>query len=187
MLLRPSFGMSITYKKLKLEECDLNIDDTNIKTVSPACSFVLLCVHHGVNEGWSKVKYLLDIHMAIEYVNAAGSWEHVMSIADRLGVLRVVHCSLLMVNRYLKSAIPEQFLNAALADASAKKLSDENDFLIEVSHWTELKRKLALNNRASSVGLVFNHFMELASPTYADQEFVRLPDPGKLFWMYYFI
>ena len=187
MLLRPSFKIPIRYEELRHEISNIKIGATDVRTVTPECSFVILCIHHGVNEGWSKIKYLLDLHMAMQYMNASGSWESVMANAKRLGVRRVVHTSLLIAKRYLNTAIPEQVINEALSDESAQKICDEHIFVKDESHWGELKRKIALRNRGSKLGLIINHFMELASPNYADQEFVQLPNPGRMFWLYYVI
>jgi len=187
MLLRPSFAMPITYARLMPDISILKVGESEVSTLSPECSFVILCIHHGVNEGWSKVKYLLDIHLAIEFINSADSWSEVMTIAQKLDVLRVVHTSLLITKRYLNSDIPDQILNKALNDPKAIELCEQHEFVKNESHWHVLKRKIALRDHTSKFRLVFNHFAELASPNYADQEFIKLPKPDKMFWMYYLI
>ncbi len=187
MLLRPSFGMPITYDRLRPDMIEMKVGSADVRTVTAECSFVILCIHHGVNEGWSKIKYLLDIHMAIEYINASGSWQEVKASAERLGVLRVVHTSVLLAKRYLDTAVPEYVIDEALCDTGAQKISNAHTFDKDESHWGELKRKMALKSHGSKLGLVFHHFVELASPNYADQEFIALPNPGKLFWLYYLV
>ncbi|RLD20598.1 MAG: hypothetical protein DRI69_05905 [Bacteroidetes bacterium] len=187
MLLRPSFGMPIAYDELRPDMIEMKVGSTDVNTVTAECSFVILCIHHGVNEGWSKIKYLLDIHMAVEHISASGGWKDVKACAERLGVLRVVHASLLIAKRYLDTAIPEEIMSEALSDRSAQEICDAHTFVKDESHWGELKRKITLRNRGSKLGLVFHHLLELASPNYADQEFVRLPNPGKMFWLYYLI
>lgn len=96
----------------------LQVAGQEMKTPSPADLFLILAVH-AAKHAWDRLIWICDLARVMSLPSM--DWDSIGSQAGRLGVLRIVNCSMQLANRLLGSTIPEK-----AAKWFAEKESDQN-------------------------------------------------------------
>jgi hypothetical protein len=93
--------------------------------------FLVLCVH-AAKHAWGHISLLCDIAQLVK--RQPLDWDTVTRDASRLGIVRIVGITLLLVHRLLGAPIPAAALAAIASDRQAENLADEIRSAILSSH-----------------------------------------------------
>lgn len=93
-----------------------------VKTPSPEDLLLVLAVH-AAKHVWGRVIWLCDIAQILKRDDL--NWDRVQSRAREIGVERILHVTLLLVNRLLGAGIPVPIENVVLADRDARDFAEE--------------------------------------------------------------
>jgi hypothetical protein len=93
-----------------------------VKTPSPEDLLLVLSVH-AAKHVWGRLIWLCDIAQIMKLGNL--NWDCIQSRARELGIVRILHITLLLANRFLAAAIPEPTERVVLADHAAVAFADE--------------------------------------------------------------
>ncbi len=94
----------------------------SVKTPSPE-DLLLVLVVHAAKHLWKRLIWLCDIAQIVKKENL--NWDSIQSSARELGIERILHISLLLVNKFLPGGIPEPIKKAVVADLAAQGLANE--------------------------------------------------------------
>jgi putative nucleotidyltransferase-like protein len=93
-----------------------------VKTPSPEDLLLVLSVH-AAKHVWGRLIWLCDIAQILKLETL--NWDRIESRARALGIERILHITLLLANRFLKSPMPAPIEKAIEADAAARTFTDE--------------------------------------------------------------
>ncbi len=94
---------------------------TNILTLSPEDSLLLLC-GHGIKECWDKLNRVCDI-AALIHKHPNLDWDRVMAEATRLGCQRILFLGLFLAKELLGTGLPEFIWEKIEADGVVTELA----------------------------------------------------------------
>jgi hypothetical protein len=100
----------------------VNVAGRSVKTPSAEDLLLVLAIH-AAKHVWGRVIWLCDIAQILKRDDL--SWDWVQSRAREVGVERILHVTLLLLNRLLGAAIPAVIENAVLEDRAARDFADE--------------------------------------------------------------
>lgn len=75
-------------------EAYYKIQDESVRSFSNEYQFLLLLMHHGGKERWSKLKYVADLAAYLSKYGHETNWPKVNQMAGRKGMIKLVHYSL---------------------------------------------------------------------------------------------
>lgn len=93
-----------------------------IKIPSPEDLLLVLCVH-AAKHVWGRLTWLCDIAQILRRGNL--NFYLVLSRAHELGIMRILHVTLLLANRFIEMPIPVEIESAISADRAADAFADE--------------------------------------------------------------
>jgi hypothetical protein len=93
-----------------------------MKTPSPEDLLLILSVH-AAKHVWGRLIWLCDIAQILKREDL--NWNWIQSQARELGILRILHITLLLPNRFLGITIPPALETALREDKSAQRLADQ--------------------------------------------------------------
>lgn len=94
----------------------------SVKTPAPEDLLLVLSVH-AAKHVWRKLIWLCDIAQILKREKL--DWPRVESRARELGIVRILHSTLLLIKKLGLGALPAPIENAAVADRAAASLTDE--------------------------------------------------------------
>ncbi len=93
-----------------------------VKTLSPDDLMLVLSVH-AAKHVWGRLIWLCDIAQVLR--RAQLNWNVIRVQAERLGIQRMLHVTLLLTQQLLGVAIPAEIADAVASDRSAQGLAEE--------------------------------------------------------------
>lgn len=93
-----------------------------VKTPSPEDLILVLSVH-AAKHAWERLIWLCDIARIVQRQNL--NWEGIQEWARQLGVVRILHITLLLVRNLLGTGIPAQVERELDADRSAQQFAQQ--------------------------------------------------------------
>lgn len=94
----------------------------NVKTLSAEDLLLVLSIH-AAKHVWERLIWVSDIAQILQHGNL--NWEFVCSQARELGVVRILHLTLLLANRFLGTQIPAAIAEQIHADQTTAKFLEE--------------------------------------------------------------
>jgi hypothetical protein len=94
----------------------------SVKTPSHEDLLLVLCVH-AAKHVWRKLIWLCDIAQILKRERL--DWTTVQNRAREFGIERILHITLLLMNKFRLGALPERSEHAVIADRAAVGLADE--------------------------------------------------------------
>jgi hypothetical protein len=101
---------------------NVTVAGRRVKTPSAEDLLLVLSVH-AAKHVWGRLIWLCDIEQILKLGNL--NWESVQAHARKFGIERILHVTLLLVNRLLATAIPSPIEKLTLADRAARAFADE--------------------------------------------------------------
>jgi Uncharacterised nucleotidyltransferase len=101
---------------------NVTVAGRRVKTPSAEDLLLVLSVH-AAKHVWGRLIWLCDIEQILKLGNL--NWESVQAHARKFGIERILHVTLLLVNRFLATAIPSPIEKLTLADRAARAFADE--------------------------------------------------------------
>src|SRR5579862_1388730 len=98
-----------------------------VKTLRPEDLLLVLSVH-AAKHLWSRLIWICDIARIVRRENL--DWDWVQSRARKLGILRILHISLLLTSRLFRTSIPASLESAVLSDGAASLLAGEIEVIM---------------------------------------------------------
>lgn len=93
-----------------------------VKTPSPEDLLIVLSLH-AAKHVWGRLIWLRDIAQVLRQGNL--NWEWILSQVRELGIERILHITLLLLNRLLGTAVPAQLAGSIQADNAAQALAEQ--------------------------------------------------------------
>jgi len=93
-----------------------------MKTLSPEDLLLVLSIH-AAKHGWERLIWLCDIAQIAKQPGL--NWEWIVDQAKRLGVLRILHITLLLANWWLGLQVPDAFEPGIQADRTVHALASD--------------------------------------------------------------
>ena len=103
---------------------NVTVAGRRVKTPSPEDLLLVLSVH-AAKHVWGRLIWLCDIAQILKLGNL--NWDWVQAHARNFGIERILHVTLLLVNRLLATAMPAPIEKSILADRAARAFADEID------------------------------------------------------------
>jgi len=94
----------------------------SVKTLSAEDLLLVLSIH-AAKHVWERLIWISDIAQILQHGNL--NWEFIRSQARDLGVVRILHLTLLLANRFLQTQIPAAIAGQIQADRAAPKFLEE--------------------------------------------------------------
>jgi hypothetical protein len=116
---------------------EVSVGDRIVKTPSPEDLLLVLCMH-AAKHVWGRLIWLCDIAQILQrnHLDLAS----VQSRARELGIVRILHVTLSLANRFLKIPIPAAIEPGLRADRAAQALAEEvTPSIIAGISWEEHK------------------------------------------------
>jgi hypothetical protein len=113
----PSFIKKIDIEDIQKEIQVVDLYDTKINTFSQEMNLIVLALHHGAKESWTKLKYIYDIGFFLKKNNEYLDWQQVFELGKKYGVLN--H---LLIGIYICQKITPIKLNKRLKEAIQNQL-----------------------------------------------------------------
>jgi hypothetical protein len=101
---------------------EITLGGCSIKTLSPEDLLLVLSLH-AAKHVWGRLIWLRDIAQILERGNL--DFASLLSHARELGIVRMLHVTLLLVNRFLETPIPKEFDSAIRSGPAAHALAEE--------------------------------------------------------------
>jgi hypothetical protein len=101
---------------------DVAVAGRRVKTPSPEDLLLVLSVH-AAKHVWGRLIWLCDIAQILRRENL--NWDWVQSRARELGIERILHITLLLLSRFLRTAIPSPIEKSILSDKAARAFTEE--------------------------------------------------------------
>jgi hypothetical protein len=102
----------------------VNVTVAGRRVKTPSAEDLLLGLSvHAAKHGWGRLIWLCDIAQILKQGNL--NWDWVQAHARKFGIERILHVTLLLVNRLLATAIPAPIENLIRADRAARAFADE--------------------------------------------------------------
>ena len=121
--LQPRF-YAVDYDMEGLFEHAVNVSVAGRRVKTPSAEDLLLVLSlHAAKHVWGRLIWLCDIAQILQRENL--DWDWVQARAGQLGVERILRVTLLLVNRFLTTAIPAPIESAVLSDRAAQDSADE--------------------------------------------------------------
>ncbi len=119
--LQPRFyAVDFDMEGLFTRTIEVNVADRRMKTPSPEDLLLVLSIH-AAKHVWGRLLWLCDI---AQITKQELHWERVRTQTRALGIERILHVTLLLANRLLKSAIPPEIENEVTKDRAAENLAE---------------------------------------------------------------
>ncbi len=101
---------------------EITLSGSHIKTLSPEDLLLVLCLH-AAKHVWGRLIWLCDIAQILKRGNL--DFPSAVSRARELGIMRILHVTLLLANRFLETPIPAALEPALRSDSAARALAEE--------------------------------------------------------------
>jgi hypothetical protein len=101
---------------------NLTVAGRSVKTPSPEDLLLVLSVH-AAKHAWRKLIWLCDIAQVLKREKL--DWASVQSRARQLGIVRILHVTLRLMNQFYLGPIPAPIEHVAVADQAAASLAHE--------------------------------------------------------------
>lgn len=160
----------------------------NIYVYDQEATCLLIVLNNGINEGWSTLKYVFDLHKFLEKYNDKTDWNWVVSQLKKYNILNSFLCGLKICEILFNSIIPEYF-KEQLKDKKIISLAQnrlnalmysERSFSSQFNRWlynVNSKDRLSIKLKVL--------FFQFIYPTHEDYSFILLP--ARWFWAYPFV
>jgi hypothetical protein len=99
-----------------------DLAERRVRTPSPE-DLLLVLLMHAAKHAWGRILWLCDIAQILKRENL--DWDAILSRARERGVLRIVKITVLLMNRFLGTAIPSGLETQIRRDQAARKLAEE--------------------------------------------------------------
>jgi Uncharacterised nucleotidyltransferase len=100
---------------------EVTVAGRRVKTPSPEDLLLVLSIH-AAKHVWGRLIWLCDI---VQILQRELDWEWILGQAKELGVERILHVTLILVNRLLDAKIPGKIENAIQADLVAREFAEQ--------------------------------------------------------------
>jgi hypothetical protein len=101
---------------------DVTAAGRSLKIPSPEDLLLVLCIH-AAKHVWGRLIWLRDIAQILQHGNL--DLDSVLVRAHELGVMRILHVTLLLTNRFIEMPIPAEIAAPINADRSAQGFAEE--------------------------------------------------------------
>lgn len=115
------FEFSMDFDELWSRRASVRLAGTDVPSVAPEELLIILCVH-AAKDMWARLKLTIDIAWLLES-NSTIDWNRVAGLAEKKGVLRVLHVGLLLADRLYGIPMPSEVRQRAGADPQADRLA----------------------------------------------------------------
>lgn len=171
---------SLLFRDLK----ESNICGKQVKVLSDTHHFIAMATHHGLNQRWGLIKYMMDFAMIVKNGKDL-NWQEITTISKKYGFNKAVNIGLYIADELL--GIKPAVTYKAPADAHA--------YLIELLDSLNKSRKdtssvLLLNlkikdNLGDKLKMIYKYISYSATPSILDYKFLKLPKG--LYFLYLFV
>ena len=121
--LQPRFySVEFDMKGLFERAVEVTVAGRRAKTPSPEDLLIVLSVH-AAKHGWGRLIWLCDIAQIMKQKSL--NWDWIRSQARELGIERILHVTLLLVNSLLGMTIPAEIKRATRADQVAVRFAEQ--------------------------------------------------------------
>lgn len=111
--------------------------DRHIKIPSPEDLLLILCVH-AAKHVWGRLIWLCDIAQIVQRGNL--DFDSALARAHELGIMRILHVTLLLANRFIEMPIPAKIESVITADNAAHAFAAEvTPSIVAGTSWEEHK------------------------------------------------
>jgi Uncharacterised nucleotidyltransferase len=100
---------------------EVTVAGRRVKTPSPEDLLLVLSIH-AAKHVWGRLIWLCDI---VQISQRKLDWEWILGQAKELGIERILHVTLILVNRLLDAKIPAKIENAIQADLVAREFAEQ--------------------------------------------------------------
>jgi Uncharacterised nucleotidyltransferase len=149
-----------------------------VNTPRPEDLLLMLSVH-AAKHIWSRLIWICDIARIVRRENL--DWDWVQSRARDLGILRIMHISLLLASRLFQTTIPAPLESAALSDRAASLLSSEIEGIMRAGVPYDTQKvayfRMMLRLRERPVDRLRFLWRLAVTPGPGEWQTVRLPRP----------
>ena len=179
---------TLTFEDFKNNLQKSNIGGVPITTLSNTDNLLLILTHHAVKEGWSKLKYILDIHQIVHKDREAIDWKYLISKIKYIGIQDHVLVGFCLTHCLFYTQFPNDiatlFSNTKIKNLTKERLKELEQF--ERSHYHRHLKSFMFNLRCrnnflSKLKLIF---YKISYPTGGDIAIIALP---KYLWFLYSI
>jgi hypothetical protein len=99
-----------------------NLAGRRVRTLSPEDLLLVLSIH-AAKHAWGRILWLCDITQILKRENL--DWDAVLSRARKVGVVRIVSITFLLMNQFLGVAVPGALEAEMRRDRAARELAEE--------------------------------------------------------------
>ncbi|WP_345032978.1 nucleotidyltransferase family protein [Ravibacter arvi] len=105
------FGDFFLWEELMQNAGTYQINQLQVKAPRPEYQLLLLVIHHGLIEQWSKIKFVVDLVFFLRKEGATLDWDFIRAKASEKAILKIVTDSLELARRFDPSVVPPKALS----------------------------------------------------------------------------
>lgn len=173
----------VDFKKNLLKS---NMGGDTISILSPTDNLLLILTHHAIKEGWSKLKYILDIHQIVQKDGGVINWDYLSKKIEDIGIKKQAFVGFSLTHILFSTPFPNQiisqFSDLNIQHLVAERIKELNQFERSI-HQRYLK--IFIFNLKCKNGLFFKLkyiLCKIGYPTGGDIAIIALP---KYLWFLY--
>ena len=176
--------INLSLKDFENNITQAQLSNHSIDVLSPEDNLILTLTNHGVNEGWTKLKYIIDLNQIMKKHPSELNWDYIIKTTKQLDIELHLYTGLAII-RFLFAIILPDKLNALID--THQNMYSERLLSLEKYHGitprTQLRRVLYnMKCRTKSATKLKMILYQINSPCKADMEFIILPK--SLFFLY---
>ena len=161
--------------------------NTSIQRFSVEDTLLLTCLHHGMKEGWTLLKYLFDVYAILKKEEKTINWVYIFQKAAQLDIKTTFLISLSLLTRLFNMTFADNVLlkiqDKKVQNLTENRLKNLNNLMVKPNPVSTFLFNLQCMEAWSSRLKVLYYRIIYPHPT--DIQFLSLPP--YLFFLYFFI
>lgn len=182
----PHYRSNHKYCDIKLKISDFNnqiqssvFSNKTIATLSEEAHLILTITNHGINEGWTSLKYIFDLYQILKKTDSSFNWNYVIEQFTKLHILPTFLVGTSIIKSIFKYNLPP-ILNDLINNTKIEKLSQER--LLKLNQYSQLgfdsqwnKFLFNLKCRTNTISRLKMIYYQFSTPNKSEMEIIVLP------------
>lgn len=155
------------------------INDKTINTLSEEAHLILTITNHGINEGWTSLKYIFDLHQILRKIDKTFDWNYTIEKFRELHILPIFLVGVSLIETVFQYSAPD-VLRDLIDSSKIQKLSQKRLLKLHTYHrlnfdsqWN--KFLFNIQCRTSFVSKLKMFYYQFSTPNKSEMEIIVLP------------
>lgn len=171
--------IDLTVNDFKNDISEIAFLRKNIFTLNKEAHLILTTTNHGLNEGWTSLKYIFDLYQILQKDGDTLDWESLKASFNKLHILPTFLVGYSVLNQLFNLEIPEP-LKDLIEENKINQLTEQR--LYKLKHYSKLGLDSQWNKfiynikcRTSLISQLKMIYFQFAAPGKAELDIISLP------------